>query len=357
MKPYALSAVRPMVKALKDYLEAPEGSVEEVQSASYEDLPRMLEALHNAQELSEARRLLYVALTRASKSLFLGIAYRGKKEPDYTGKGVLEDLYSALQWDPCASAPIQALEYGGSAPLMLEFQVVDDSFEMNHPLESYYSLGEYQEAFEKTKNQDDLKEIFYAQNQGLEHLTPQQCRLLRIKSLSGGSITEKNAFDVPGFPPPASIFSVPLMKKHDEVCSYSSLGTKDSSFKLVQNELCDQEQDDLTDQNQNGGMFDQVSHDFLSLSEKADATALGDAFHRLAQRAIDSSSAYTLEAPDADSIAAQVSLHSLTLKQQSRLENALKIWLGSDCAQKFASHEYRYAEIPFMVTFGPESNL
>ena len=66
---------------------------------------------------------------------------------------------------------------------------------------------------------------------------------------------------------------------------------------------------------------------------KADATALGDAFHRLAQRAIDSSSAYILEAPDADSIAAQVSLHSLTLKQQSRLENALKIWLGSDCAQ------------------------
>ena len=126
---------------------------------------------------------------------------------------------------------------------------------------------------------------------------------------------------------------------------------------MVQNELSDQEQDDLTDQNQNGGMFDQVSHDFLSLSEKADATALGDAFHRLAQRAIDSSSAYTLEAPDAESIAAQVSLHSLTLKQQSRLENALKIWLGSDCAQKFASHEYRYAEIPFMVTFGPESNL
>ena len=365
VKPYALSAVRPMMKALKDYLEAPEGSVEEVQSASYEDLPRMLEALHNAQELSEARRLLYVALTRASKSLFLGIAYRGKKEPDYTGKGVLEDLYSALQWDPCASAPIQALEYGGSAPLMLEFQVVDDSFEMNHPLQSYYSLGEYQEAFEQTKNQDDLKEVFYAQNQGLEHLTPQQGRLLRIKSLSGGSITEKNTFDIPGFPPPASIFSVPLMKKHDEVCSYSSLGTKDSSFRLEQNELSDQEQDDLseqkqddlTDQNQNSGMFDQVSHDFLSLSEKADATALGDAFHRLAQRAIDSSSAYTLEAPDADSIAAQVSLHSLTLKQQSRLENALKIWLGSDCAQKFASHEYRYAEIPFMVTFGPESNL
>ena len=48
---------------------------------------------------------------------------------------------------------------------MLEFQVVDDSFEMNHPLESYYSLGEYQEAFEQTKNQDDLKEVFYAQNQ------------------------------------------------------------------------------------------------------------------------------------------------------------------------------------------------
>ncbi len=64
------------------------------------------------------------------------------------------------------------------------------------------------------------------------------------------------------------------MKKHDEVCSISSLGTKDSSFKLVQNELSYEEQDDLTDQNQNGGMFDQVSHDFLSLSEKADATAL-----------------------------------------------------------------------------------
>ncbi len=45
------------------------------------------------QELSEARRLLYVALTRASKSLFIGMAHSGNKNFSYEGKGILDDLH------------------------------------------------------------------------------------------------------------------------------------------------------------------------------------------------------------------------------------------------------------------------
>ena len=69
------------------------------------------------QELSEARRLLYVALTRASKSLFIGVAHSGNKNFSYEGKGILDDLHEALQWEASANAPMQKLLYHPSGPL------------------------------------------------------------------------------------------------------------------------------------------------------------------------------------------------------------------------------------------------
>ena len=77
-----------------------EDTLQEVVSSSPRFLSRGLESFIETQELSEARRLLYVALTRASKSLFLGISYRGKKEPDYTNKGVFEQIRELLAATP-----------------------------------------------------------------------------------------------------------------------------------------------------------------------------------------------------------------------------------------------------------------
>ena len=40
-------------------------------------------------------------------------------------KGILDDLYEALQWEASANAPMQKLDYGGSAPMDFELTVLD----------------------------------------------------------------------------------------------------------------------------------------------------------------------------------------------------------------------------------------
>ena len=54
-----------------------------MQASTYQDLMLSLKGYVATQELSEARRLLYVALTRASKSLFIGMAHSGNKNFSY----------------------------------------------------------------------------------------------------------------------------------------------------------------------------------------------------------------------------------------------------------------------------------
>lgn len=302
VKPKALESFRTQIKALKDYLEPMEGTLQEVVSSSSKFLPRALESFIETQELSEARRLLYVALTRASKSLFLGISYRGKKEPDYTNKGVLEDLYTALRWQPSATAPIQYIDYGGSAPLRLEFSVVDKKFEEQHSYE-----------------------------QGVSKKTSE--------------------FLIPGFPPQPALFAAPLSRNHSEVCSYSSLGKDALAQEYVESDAQKSEFDEFQTQPLNP----MVSDMFADItSQNDDATALGSAFHRLAQRSIDLSAQGQLVVPDQDAVQTQCRSFLLSNEQQVRLIRALNLWFTSDCAHAFASYPYRYAEVPFMIAFGSD---
>lgn len=302
VKPKALESFRTQIKALKDYLEPMEGTLREVVSSSPKFLSRALELFIETQELSEARRLLYVALTRASKSLFLGISYRGKKEPDYTNKGVLEDLFTALRWQPSAKVPIQSIDYGGSAPMRLEFSVVDKNFAEQQRFESVLSSVD-------------------------------------------------SEFLVPGFPPQPALFATPLLRSHREVCSYSSLGKDASGEEYDRYELHDNEIDELQTQQLNH-MSSDMFGDLVSQNE--DATALGSAFHRLAQRSIDLSSEGELLAPDQNVVQTQCRIYSLSNEQQVRLDRALSLWFACECAHTFASYPYRYAEVPFMIAFGSD---
>lgn len=122
----ALRPVRKVVDSLHDLLETPDPTQEAiVEAPDFASRCALLEKYVSDQELAESRRLLYVALTRASKSLFIGIVRRGNKDFSYEGKGVLEDLHDALGWEPSVSAPVQMLDYGGSAPMRFEFNVLD----------------------------------------------------------------------------------------------------------------------------------------------------------------------------------------------------------------------------------------
>ena len=135
------------------------------------------------------------------------------------------------------------------------------------------------------------------------------------------------------------------------MCSYSSLGKDASGEEYDGYEAYDDEIDELQTQ-----QLSHMSNDMFNCitSQNDDATALGSAFHRLAQRSIDLSPEGELLAPDQDAVQRQCRIYSLSREQQVRLTRALNLWFTSECAHAFASYPYRYAEVPFMIAFGTD---
>ncbi len=71
------------------------------------------------KELDEAKRLLYVALTRASKSLLLSCMVKGNASFDYSRKGIIDDLKTVIGWN--STDEFQRIPYGGTMPLSFSF--------------------------------------------------------------------------------------------------------------------------------------------------------------------------------------------------------------------------------------------
>lgn len=281
-----LRSVRKTIQGLHEFIEqSDEPGADIMQASTYQDLMLSLKGYVATQELSEARRLLYVALTRASKSLFIGMAHSGNKNFSYEGKGILDDLHEALQWEASASAPVQKLDYGGSAPMDFELTVLD---------------------------------------------TPAE-RVERV-------VEEGKPFTIPASPLPPAPYCQPYHASREEVFSYSSIG--DASH-------WDSDPDEAAEL----PMFE-VDQAFF----EENATALGTAFHRLAQRAIAQFDGVKLKRPAAEVIAAQVRAQGLTPSQEVRLSAALDRWFASDIARVLVANGVPRAEVPFMVCLGVASN-
>ena len=90
--------------------------------------------------------------------------------------------------------------------------------------------------------------------------------------------------------------------------------------------------------------------DVAALVKQQSATALGTAFHRLAQRAIESRREVGIvpELP-ASAFVAQVKLGDLSQPQEKRLDEATQRWFSSDLCKRFFACERIYAEVPFML--------
>lgn len=281
-----LRSVRKTIQGLHEFIEqSDEPGADIMQASTYQDLMLSLKGYVATQELSETRRLLYVALTRASKSLFIGMAHLGNKNFSYEGKGILDDLHEALQWEASASAPVQKLDYGGSAPMDFELTVLD---------------------------------------------TPAE-RVERV-------VEEGKPFTIPASPLPPAPYCQPYHASREEVFSYSSIG--DASH-------WDSDPDEAAEL----PMFE-VDQAFF----EENATALGTAFHRLAQRAIAQFDGVELKRPAAEVIAAQVRAQGLTPSQEMRLSAALDRWFASDIARVLVANGVPRAEVPFMVCLGVASN-
>ena len=68
------------------------------------------------REREEARRLMYVALTRASRSLLLAMRVSAKIEDGYESTWVTGDVFDALGWAMDDGASVAMMDFGGRAP-------------------------------------------------------------------------------------------------------------------------------------------------------------------------------------------------------------------------------------------------
>ncbi len=273
LKPVALGASAKKAESLRDFIDFDEEESASFAQAAHVKRMGMLRNYVAYQELSENRRLLYVALTRAVKSLFVGVAFGGNKAFSYEGKGVLADLHDALQWEKSESAPVQQLSYGGSAPCALELHVLSE------PVEAEPSQAE-----------------------------------------------ESQPFFIPGAPLAPGPYCEPYSVQRTEVFSYSSIAPA-SHASLP---------------------FADVAFDAAAGFADEDATALGTAFHHLAQLAIVKGCG-KIAMPSTEAIASQARAQALTHGQLQRLQAALQRWFESELAQQLASHGAPQAEVPFML--------
>lgn len=312
-----------------------------------------LAAYARAQALAEARRLLYVALTRASRSLFVSMVFKRDPAKGYGDTGIFEDIHGALPWSCEGMRAVSELDYGGSAPARVVFR----------------QLGAEEDA-------EDAEALADAGDLGVP------CACDGEGAARAGVGGEDGGGEIPGdafvvavreeLPAPVLL---PFNFARAQLYSYTSLsGTHAHSdepaaedeagravpvAEIAAGALAEQEGDAASESSdadvrspEGAGAPDAEGADGAAAAADAtpeSATALGTAFHRLAQQAIERSEQGALFTPGEAAIAAQIQKEGLSADQQKRLRTALARWLASDEAARFAAYENRAAEVPFIV--------
>ncbi|MCI9129956.1 MAG: UvrD-helicase domain-containing protein [Eggerthellaceae bacterium] len=273
--------------ALKDYAaECERMSVQHLRDAKTPgQLLLKLESVSKEEGLAEARRLLYVGLTRAVRSLYVSYVTHmnpaAKGAEPYASQGVMAEVYQALEWDISAKELQESYDYGGSRPAVVRL-----------------------ERFEGAPHEDEPV----------------------VQEASGSFLVPIR--NIPDEPALARFRGV-----RSDVRSYSSL-SHDAEPEEVE-------------------VAEEGAQDASSILEREpgeDPTALGTAFHRLAQLAIlKREPGEALSCPDDAAVRAQEVGLGLSEAQKERLARALGGWFGSPEAAELASHQDVQAEVPFMV--------
>lgn len=336
-----------------------------------------LSAYAKDQALAEARRLLYVALTRASKSLFVALSLQGEGEAPYEKGGVAADLHDALGWTCEGERSVTEADYGGTAPAHVVYRFLRP--------EGEEVGGESDEI--AVPQSAEIAEPCMAGPTGTASADA-------ASGSVGPAATARGRFDadasfVPFVVPERERYPQPLLMPknlaREDVYSYTSIAGAASHDEFYEPAAAPvgsepvhpveaaggEGESAIAAQSGAGGATDgqgaeevpasslggiggerlrpesapDVSADVASES----ATALGTAFHRLAQQAIERSTGGALFHPGEAAIAAQIEKEGLTPAQQERLRTALSRWFASDEAARFAARIHRGAEVPFTV--------
>lgn len=273
---------------------------------------RFLSAYERLQELEEARRLMYVAMTRARESLFVSVCTTTKPSSGY--RGVFADVYGALEerlgapeggFDDSFRAVQGAL---GACRVLLASK--DDV------AERLGSSGVPEEAPDSESSREGRVEVPVYEDEPVPDVRP------FARSRQG-------------------LHSYTSLSKGLPVAAHASEGDVSSrSWSAGEGVIVDDE------------FFLMASALFDRLPSDESATALGTAFHRLCQRSIlkaRQDGLRSLPRPDDAAVAAQVRACELSAAQEKRLRRALDLWLGSDLAASFSAFGPIAAEVPFSV--------
>ncbi len=270
------------------------------------ELYRAIAAYANDQSLAEARRLLYVAMTRARRSLMISTYTSSKPNDAYANDGIYRDVYTALNWDTTADKLRETIDLEPGATVEVAFENLkvtpnDDDVEDNAQLgEPNASSGE---------TPDEVP----PQNQS----------------------ESADDFIIPKRAERPEIILIPCESPRKNVCSYSSLSN-------------DVDEDDV----HLHSTFDE--DDELDRTEDETATDLGTAFHLLSQRSIlrrnaDVAGRRELPMPKVDEICALAHAQELSDTQTQRLIEACERWFSCDLIARIADFDSVLSEVPFMV--------
>ena len=285
---------------------------------------RILDAYRQEQAMAEARRLLYVALTRASRSLFVSLQARAAAGKEYDG--IVGDLFRAAPWEASGHRATAFVDYGGTAPARVEYRF----------------LGADGDAEEGTETAGETLVGNGAASAGEE------------PAAEAAAVESEAA--APFVVPVREPFVPPRMYAHgfvrEGLWSYTSL----SGAHGADGAAAEDEGEETVSLAASAIVGDAAEANTgeptvpaVAPGDFGDATALGTAFHRLAQQAIERSGDGRLWTPPEEAVAAQIQKERLTDGQQERLRAALARWLDSPEAARFAAHGHRGAEVPFIV--------
>ena len=269
-----------------------------------------------------------------------------KIEDGYESTWVTGDVFDALGWAMDDGASVAMMDFGGRAPARVASERVlaevgEETGE--EPLAASAPTGEErldEELGAAAPLSEDAPAVFavvrraHGEDPALAPRNFAREGLYSYTSLSGAH---------PHSDEPAVEADEGVVLLHE---GRSGLGSETSNESDGSNESESSLVDDASGSRESGGSPACV------LGAQESATALGTAFHRLAQQAIERSERGSLFAPSEAAVRAQIQKEGLSEEQQARLRAALVRWLGSDEAALFAAFENRRAEVPFTVAIG-----
>ncbi len=276
------------------------------------------------RELAEARRLLYVAMTRASRSLMLSICTKSKSADLYESDGIYRDVYTALRWDVSADRSQQMIACSAGAPVQVRF------------------------AHLKKDAADDEVEPGAADDEAAS---------VDAADADAGGDADGAPAAADGGESPAGEFTIAQRPPVEPIASVASdgRGLREDVFSYTSLSDAAGWDDDVRRPSDDAG-DDASFDDGLERDSDDVATDLGTAFHLLSQRAVIRRDAQTgadpsrgLVPPDEQEIRACVRAHGLSEAQEERLAAACGRWFSSALARRMAASGELEAEVPFLV--------